>query len=130
MQKQKFPAMIPLRGHHVFLFFDYILWRYAPPAWKVFSSLAPKYGEEFTEHLKELFGHLYDHPNRLILIVENIPDAVCDGRCRKREDGCFKQTDHDQVAADCYGLKIGEKYPAGYFINEIKTKEKIGEPVC
>lgn len=128
MNEREF-ELIKLRGHHISFFFEYILWRYAPPAWSLFSHLIPKYGELYVKNIKALFGCLYTHPEQAILIVENIPDNLCYVGCVQRSESCFKQTNHDRAAAECYGLKTWQSYPANHFINEIQNKQQIGRPL-
>ncbi len=129
MNEQKFPEIITLRGHHISFFFEYLLWKYAPPAWDIFASLIPQHGATFVKNKKELFEYLYNHPSQVILIVENVPDNLCDGGCLQRSQNCFKQTSHDQVAVECYGLKMWQTYRSVQFINEICSKQQIGKPL-
>lgn len=127
MDEGKFAELIKLRGHHVSFFLEYLLWNYAPPAWNIFAHLIPKYGELYVKNIKKLFEYLNARPEKNILIVENIPDNLCDSGCVQRSENCFRQTNHDRVAAECYELKIGYSYSVSYFINEIRSKQQIGK---
>ena len=127
MNEKTFAEPIKLRGHHISFFLEYILWRYTPPAWDLFSRLIPKYGELYVKNIEALFEYLYAHPKKTILVVENIPDNLCDSGCIQRNESCFKQTNHDRLAAECFELKIGYSYPANHFIEEIQNEQQIGK---